>query len=77
MKKEKAVKTEYGTISLALPLIEKIKQRIEGTGMASVSAYVSFILRQVLSSQTPDTKDFINKKEEKEIKNRLKNLGYT
>lgn len=66
-------KVEYGTISLPTPLIEKIKKRIEGTGMNSVSAYVAFVLREVLSS---DSKDLFNKKEMKELKTKLKSLGY-
>ena len=48
--KKKESKVKYGTISLPLPLIEKIQRRIKGTGMPSVSAYVSFVLRQILSS---------------------------
>jgi len=67
-------KVEYGTISLPMPLINRIKKRIKGTGMNSVSAYVSFILRQVLSSS--DSKDILSKEEEKAIKTRLKSLGY-
>jgi hypothetical protein len=66
-------KVEYGTISLPIPLINKIKKRIEGTGMNSVSAYVSFVLRQILSSS--DSK-VLSKEDEEEIKRRLKSLGY-
>jgi len=66
-------KVEYGTISLPLPLIEKIKEKIKGTGINSVSSYVAFVLRQVLSS--PDS-EILNKNTESEIKNRLKKLGY-
>ncbi len=64
-------KVEYGTISLPLPLIEKIQKRIKGTGMPSVSAYVGFVLRQVLSGE----KGFSGK-EMKEIREKLKALGY-
>jgi hypothetical protein len=60
-------KVEYGTISLPLPLIEKIKKRIKGTGMNSVSAYVSFILRQLLSS--PNSNEILSKEEERSINN--------
>jgi len=67
-------KVEYGTISLPMPLINKIKKRIEGTGMNSVSAYVAFILRQILSSSDP--KEVLSKEDEEEIKRRLKSLGY-
>ncbi|MAG02947.1 CopG family transcriptional regulator [Candidatus Pacearchaeota archaeon] len=63
-------KIEYGTISLPLPLIDKIKKKIKGTGMPSVSSYVSFVLRQVLSS------DKFDEKEVREIKKKLKALGY-
>ncbi len=66
-------KVEYGTISLPMPLIEKIKEKIKGTGFNSVSSYVAFVLRQLLSS--PDS-EILNKGTESEIKNRLKKLGY-
>ena len=68
-------KREYGTVSLPMPLINSVKEKIKGTGMHSVSAYICFILRQILSS--PDTGDeILDKKTEEEIKNRLKKLGY-
>ena len=78
MKKKKGKdenKVEYGTISLPLPLIEKIKLKIEGTGMSSVSSYVAFVLRQILSSETLNKESF-NKEEEEKIRNRLRSLGY-
>jgi len=75
MKKRGLNKGEYGTISLPLPLIQKIKNKIKGTGMHSVSAYVSFILRQILSDSEKE-KQMLDKKEEEEIKKRLKKLGY-
>lgn len=64
---------KYGTISLPLPLIAKIKEKIKGTGMHSVSSYVTFILRQLLSSED---KDVFSKDDEKKIKSRLRALGY-
>lgn len=72
-KKKDENKVDYGTISLPIPLIEKIKKRIEGTGMNSVSAYVAFILRDILSS---DSKELFNKKEMSNLKTKLKSLGY-
>ena len=75
--KKREIKVKYGTISLPLPLIEKIQKRIKGTGMPSVSAYVSFVLRQVLSSPEPDDKnEIIKKEEESELIRRLRALGY-
>ena len=72
-KTQKENKVEYGTVSLPLPLIEKIKKRIDGTGMNSVSAYVAFILREILSSES---KGLMDKEQIKEIKIKLKSLGY-
>ncbi|MBI5804355.1 CopG family transcriptional regulator [Candidatus Pacearchaeota archaeon] len=76
MKKEREQKTEYGTISLPMPLINKIKDKIKGTGMNSVSSYISFVLRQILSSPYEKIDENLNKATEKEIKRRLKELGY-
>lgn len=73
-KKKDDNKVKYGTISLPVPLINKVKQRIKGTGMNSVSGFVGFVLRQVLS--TPAKESLFNKEQEKEIKERLKSLGY-
>lgn len=63
--KEKGTQIKYGTISLPLPLIEKVKKKINGTGMPSVSAYIAFILRQILSEENGT-----------QIKKRLEKLGY-
>lgn len=70
-KKKNENKVEYGTVSLPLPLIKKIQERIKGTGIPSVSAYIAFVLRQVLSH---DKK--LDKKEFEEIIKRLEALGY-
>jgi len=67
-------KVEYGTISLPMPLIQRVKQRIKGTGMNSVSAYVAYVLRQILSSTK--TEEILDKESEEDIKKRLKSLGY-
>ena len=44
--------------------------------MNSVSAYVAFVLRQILSSTNSDG-ELISKEEEVEVRNRLKRLGYS
>lgn len=78
MKKTKGAKdnkVKYGTISLPMPLIDRIKQRIKGTGMGSVSSYVAFVLRQILVSEIK-TEEPLSKKEEKEVKRKLEILGY-
>jgi len=64
-------KVEYGTISLPIPLIEKVKRKMEGTGFSSVSSYVAFVLRQVLALSEESKEN-----EMAGVRNKLKALGY-
>jgi hypothetical protein len=75
-KKKEDNKVEYGTISLPLPLIKKIKEEIKGTGINSVSSYIAFVLRQILSSPKKTSSEILSRETETEIKSRLKSLGY-
>jgi len=77
MKKEKNEednKVKYGTVSLPMPLVDLIKQKIKGTGIPSVSAYVTYVLRQILSST--QSEELLDRVTEEDIKKRLKALGY-
>jgi len=71
-------KVEYSTVSIPKPLIEKIKVRMKGTGFSSVSSYVTYVLRQVLSSIESEehSKQAFTKEEEEKVKQRLRDLGY-
>jgi len=65
------------TVSIPKPLGDTIKKRIEGTGFNSVSSYVTYVLRQVISSmEEPEEKQAFSKKDEAVVKQRLKSLGY-
>jgi len=69
------------TISIPKVLADKIKKRIEGTGFNSVSSYVVYILRQVVSNIEKDgkednKKEAFSRKDEEEVKKRLRSLGY-
>jgi len=75
-KTSKENKVQYSTVSLPAPLVDSIKKKIKGTGINSVSAYVTFVLRQILSAPKQDIKITITKQEEQEIKERLGKLGY-
>lgn len=70
-------KSKFSTISLPVQLVDKIKEKIKGTGFHSPSAYVAFVLRQLLaeSAEKKDREGF-SKEEETAIRKRLKNLGY-
>ena len=71
-------KVEYTTVSIPKPLVEKIKGRMKGTGFSSVSSYVTYVLRQVISSIEEDnrSKQAFTKEEEEKVKQRLRDLGY-
>ncbi len=67
----------YTTVSIPKPLAKKVKKRMEGTGFNSMSSYVTYVLRQVISSMEEEeqTEDFSEEDEEK-VKERLRALGY-
>ncbi|MFX1378928.1 MAG: CopG family transcriptional regulator [Promethearchaeota archaeon] len=71
-------KVEYTTVSIPKPLAQKIKERMKGTGFSSVSSYVTYVLRQVISSIEEDErkKRAFTKEEEEKVKQRLRDLGY-
>jgi len=75
---EEEHKVEYTTVSIPKILAENIKDRMKGTGFSSVSSYVTYILRQVLSSIVEDekSKQAFTKDEEDKVKQRLRDLGY-
>lgn len=75
---EEEHKVEYTTVSIPKPLAEKIKDRMKGTGFSSVSSYVIYVLRQVLSSIESEkrSKQAFTREEEEKVKQRLRDLGY-
>ncbi len=75
---EDEYKVEYTTVSIPKPLVEKIKERMKGTGFSSVSSYVTYVLRQVISSieEEERSKQAFTKEEEEKVKQRLRDLGY-
>jgi Arc/MetJ-type ribon-helix-helix transcriptional regulator len=75
---EEEHKVDYTTVSIPKPLVEKIKERMKGTGFPSVSSYVTYVLRQVISSIEEDesSKEAFTKEEEEKVKQRLRDLGY-
>ena len=42
-------KRKYTTITIPLPLFERIRDKIEGTGFSSVSDCVTYILRETIA----------------------------
>ncbi len=68
----------YTTVSIPKPLAKKIKKRMDGTGFNSISSYVTYVLRQVISSIEEDEKDqeSFSEEDEEKVKERLRALGY-
>jgi Arc/MetJ-type ribon-helix-helix transcriptional regulator len=67
----------YTTISIPTPLANKIKNRIEGTGFTSLSSYVTYVLREVISNIEEEEQDeAFTKEDEEKVKERLRALGY-
>ena len=68
---------KYTTVSIPIQLAKKIEERIKDTGFNSVSSYVTYVLREVLSSLEEEKKDEVfTKEEEEKVKERLRALGY-
>ena len=67
---------KYTTVSIPTQLAEKIKKRIEGTGFHSLSSYVTYVLREVISGIEDESEEAFSKEDEEKVKNRLRALGY-
>ena len=66
---------KYTTISIPLPLNDKLKKLISNTGFNSVSSFVTYVLRQIVAEGIDKNAGFTKADEEK-VKDRLKSLGY-
>ncbi|HID73252.1 TPA: CopG family transcriptional regulator [Candidatus Micrarchaeota archaeon] len=63
--------------SLSVPssLYNKVKDQIGGTGFSSVSDYVTFVLRELVTGDKEEEEAF-SKEDEEKVKERLRSLGY-
>ncbi len=66
---------KFTTVSIPAPLFKKIEERIKGTGFTSVSSYVTYVLREVVSEEEEEAEPF-TKEDEERVKQRLRALGY-
>ncbi|MGD0424574.1 MAG: CopG family transcriptional regulator [Candidatus Bathyarchaeia archaeon] len=64
------------SIEIPESLYNKIEAKIKGSNFASVPEYVSFILRERLTTEQESSKSGYSKEDEEKIKARLKDLGY-
>lgn len=63
----------FKAISIPLNLYSEIEERIKGSEFATVDAYISFILNEIIYDEQGEQ---FNKEEEEQVKNNLRDLGY-
>ena len=64
------------TIKIPRPLYENLSQIIGGSGFNSVTEFIVYILRDLVSSRSVKKEPSLSKSEIELIKKRLKSLGY-
>jgi Arc/MetJ-type ribon-helix-helix transcriptional regulator len=64
------------TIKIPRPLYENLGRIIEGGGFNSVTDFIVYILRDLISSKSVKKEPSLAKEEIEMIKKRLKSLGY-
>jgi metal-responsive CopG/Arc/MetJ family transcriptional regulator len=67
---------EKVTIKIPKPLYKNLSEIIEGSGFNSVTEFVVYVLRDLISSRTVQNEPSLSKKEIEIVKKRLKSLGY-
>ena len=74
-----AEEKKFTSVSIPVPLFRKVEARIQGTGFTSVSSYVTYVLREIISEEErrDDEEDSpFSKEDEERVKDRLRALGY-
>ena len=66
------MKKGYTTVSVPIALAEKMRKRLKGTGFASLSSFVEYVLRLLIEEEGRGMTDA----DITEVKRRLKKLGY-
>jgi metal-responsive CopG/Arc/MetJ family transcriptional regulator len=72
------MKKDYGkvTIKIPRPLYENLGKIIAKSGFNSVTEFIVYILRDLISSRTIEKEPSLSSKEIEIVKKRLKSLGY-
>jgi Arc/MetJ-type ribon-helix-helix transcriptional regulator len=64
------------TIKIPRELYQKLGQMIRGTGFASVTEFIVFVMRNLASSGEIKGEDKLTEEEVRAIRERLRRLGY-
>jgi hypothetical protein len=72
------MKKEAGkvTIKIPRPLYENLTGVIEGSGFNSVTEFVVYVMRDIISSKSVEKEPSLSKREVDLVRKRLKSLGY-
>ncbi len=65
---------EKKAVFMPAELYSKIEERVKATDFSSVDEYVEFVLEEVIKEEEGESA--FTEEEEKEVKKRLKDLGY-
>lgn len=65
---------EMKAVLLPVELYQKVEERALATGFSSVEEYVELVLQEVVKEEEEASQ--LTEAEEKEVKKRLKDLGY-
>jgi Arc/MetJ-type ribon-helix-helix transcriptional regulator len=74
MTREKKEERKFTTVSIPSPLFKKVEQRIKDTGFTSVSSYVAYVLREIITEE--EEEEPFSEEDKERVKERLRALGY-
>lgn len=64
------------TLKIPRPLYDRLAVLIEGSGFASVTEFVVYVLRDIVSHQQGEVDGTLSAREVEAIRKRLKTMGY-
>jgi len=74
--KKQSKRKKFTTVSIPTPLFKKVEKRIKETGFTSVSSYVTYVLREIVTEEEEEAEEPFTKEDEERVKARLRALGY-
>jgi len=73
---EKKESEKFTSVLIPTSLAEKIEKRIHGTEFSSISSYITYVLKEVVSDAESEDGKELSKDDDERIKARLRSLGY-
>ncbi len=73
---EKKDDGKFTSVLIPTSLVEKIEKRIQGTEFSSISSYITYVLKEVVSDEETEDAETLSKEDDERIKARLRSLGY-